>query len=366
MPEQITPFQFMLLVTLFTIGTTILVIPSTLVEYSRQDAWMSVLVGMGMAALLIGLYCKLAGQYPDLDWVALNEKLLGRWLGAAFSLFWVLTALISLPEVLYYMGQFLVTQIMPETPALAFNLIFTVITAIGVQLGIVTLGRAAQIFFPVVAGLFLFLLVMLTPEMRLENLQPVLTTSWSGIMHGSILYASYSAFPLIFLLMIFPSRVSSKDKAGRAFIIGSVLGNVFLLILTTTVVLVIGDSAASEMYPSYVLAKKFNVGGFITRLEVFMAAIWFITLYCKLTLYFYAGAAGLARVLRVSDYRVLVVPLAIIAVILSISVYPDMIYQAEWDGKIWPVYVATSGLLFPALLLLVSLVRNRLVRKKTP
>lgn len=366
MSEQITTFQFLLLVTLFTIGTTVLVIPSTLIEYSQADAWVSVLVGMGIGVLLVGLYCKLAGQYPDLDWVALNEKLLGRWLGAACSLFWVLTALISVPEVLYYMGQFMVTQIMPETPALAFNLIFAVITAIGVHLGVVTMGRAAQIFLPVVIGLFLFLLVMLTPEMRFENLQPVLSTSWNKIIHGGILYASYSGFPLVFLLMIFPVRVNRKDKAGRAFIAGVVFGGIFLLIITAAAVLVIGESAASEMYPSYVLAKKFNIGGFITRLEVFMATIWFITLYCKLVLYFYAGTAGLARILRVSDYRVLLVPLTIISVILSVSVYPDTIYQAEWDAKIWPFYVATSGLLFPALLLLISLIRKNLLRKKTP
>lgn len=359
MSDKITPFQFMLLAAMFTIGTTILVIPSTLVHYAQQDAWISVIVGMVMSALLIGLYVKLAGQYPGLDWISLNEKLLGRWAGTACSLFWVIAALQSVPEVLYYLGQFMVTQIMPETPALAFTCIFTVIIAIGLQFGMATLARAAQIFFPILAALFLFLIVMLTPEMRVENIQPILQTSWAKIMHGAIMYFSYSGLPLIFLLMIFPSRITRKDKAGQAFVAGAMLGGVFLLVITMTAVLVIGESAANEAYPSYVLAKKFNVGGFITRLEVFMATIWFITLYYKLVLYFYAGAAGLARILRVSDYRVLVTPLAIIAVILSIIVYPDTIYQAEWDAKIWPVYIATSGLLLPVALLLVSWLRKK-------
>ena len=67
------------------------------------------------------------------------------------------------------------TQVMSETPIQAVNLIFAIVVVMGVRLGLETLVRAAEIFFPWIIMLFIILVICLLPEIQIEKLQPMFT-----------------------------------------------------------------------------------------------------------------------------------------------------------------------------------------------
>lgn len=48
------------------------------------------------------------------------------------------------------------------------------------------------------------------------------------------------------------------------------------------------EITARQVYPSYIFAKKINIAHFLERIEAIMAGIWFLTIFFKLTLCFYA------------------------------------------------------------------------------
>lgn len=57
--------------------------------------------------------------------VEIIEALLGKWLGKTISLLLIVTLFLSGPaSALYDVGNFLTTQIMPETPAQSVNILF--------------------------------------------------------------------------------------------------------------------------------------------------------------------------------------------------------------------------------------------------
>ncbi len=68
----------MVLVILFTIGTSILTMPSGLASVAKQDGWIAAIIGVGVGLLNIWLYIKLFQQFPSMTLVQLNEKLLGN------------------------------------------------------------------------------------------------------------------------------------------------------------------------------------------------------------------------------------------------------------------------------------------------
>lgn len=138
---KINPYQFLVLVTLFSLGTSILIIPSVLAEGAKQDAWIAAIFGILMGILIIWLYCLIAQWFPNLSLVQISEKILGKWIGKAVSLLFVAMAFIYAAGLLYYSGTFLNLNLMPNTPMIALNLLLGGAIVIGVRLGIETIAR---------------------------------------------------------------------------------------------------------------------------------------------------------------------------------------------------------------------------------
>jgi hypothetical protein len=76
------------------------------------------------------------------------------------------------------------------------------------------------------------------------------------------------------------------------------------------------------------------------------------------TLFFYSGVTGLSELLKLSDYKKIVLPLALIVFIMTGVVFPNDIYNLNWLGMVWIPYSATMGFLIPLLLLIVYAVKK--------
>jgi spore germination protein KB len=356
---KISVRQFVVLVVIFTIGTTILIGPSGLAADAKQDAWLAAILGVALNLLVVCLYNRVSDYFPDMTIVKYNEKVFGKWLGKLISLFFILFSFIGAATVLFDLGNFINTQVMPETPIQAINIIFATVVVMGVRLGLETIVRAAEIFFPWIVMLFIILVICLLPDVQIEKLQPIFTVGGKPLIKAALLVASTSSLPFIVLFMVFPVHVNQFRKAKKAFLVATLIGGVFFVTITFLCISVLGAQITERhMYPSYALAKQINIGNFLQRFEILIAGIWFLTVYFKTTLYFYCFVMGLAQVLNIKDYRPIVLPLGMILVVYSLVVYPNVAYMTEFDTKAWVSYALTIGLLYPLLILSVTVIRK--------
>ncbi|MFC4810178.1 GerAB/ArcD/ProY family transporter [Paenibacillus sp. GCM10023250] len=350
---KISARQLAILTLLFSLGSSILIVPSGLTAIAKQDGWISAVIGVGVGALLIGLYIVLATRYPGQTLVQFAEQILGTWLGRLvgllfFSFYFLLASL-----VLRNVGDFITTIVMPETPIQIVHLLFIMAILMGASLGLEVIARTAEIFLPWILTMLLLLIVFLLPQIQFDRVQPVFEAGTKAILHGSLSVISIPYLELTVFLMIIPAV--NKPKIGMPFLKGAVLGGLVIIVITLLCVFVLGwDFASRHTFPSYTLAKKIQVGEFLQRIEVLVAIIWFLTIFFKLSLSFYAALLGFAQVLRLQSYRPMIVPFGILMGILSILVYPNIVYFRVFAGEIWPFYSATFGLVLPLLLLVVS------------
>ncbi|KQU19509.1 spore gernimation protein, partial [Bacillus sp. Leaf13] len=270
-------------------------------------------------------------------------------------------------KLLFYVGSFLTTQIMPDTPIEAINILFACILIMGIRLGLEPLARSAELLFPIFVFLFIVLAasIFLPPvQFKFENIQPVFETGIKPMIHAVFLFTSIFSLPLIVLLMIFPVSVNQPKAAEKNFFIGILIGGICLIIIIALTILVLGaDSSARQTYPSYLLARKLNVGDFLQRIEAIMAIMWIITIYFKMAFYFYATVIGLAQTLNMKDYRPLTLPFGMILVSLSLLIHPNVVHSATFDKEIWPLYASTYGLVLPILLLAINVFRKKIHQK---
>lgn len=356
--------QATLLIMFFSIGTTILIIPSGLAADAKQDAWIAAIAGGLMGMLVVWLYSAVSKNMADMNLVEYNGILFGKWLGTLFSLAFVFFCFIGAATLLFYVGNFLTTHILIDTPIQYIQALYVSIIVMALRLGIGTLARAAEVFFPWFFVLFIILCICILPEMKLQNLQPVLGSDMKSILRAGLSLVGTAVLTMVTLFMVFPSCVNNRERLGRALFTGTAVAGFCMILITLLSISVLGaETSARHMYPAYALARKINIGNFLQRMEAILAGMWFLSIFFKITLYSYGCVSGLGRILKLKDYRPLTLPFGIILVVYSQVVYPNVAYMAEWDSTVFLPYVMVFGLVYPLILAVAAFVRRRLPGK---
>lgn len=362
--QIISPSQFSIVVFMFTVGSSILLLPSPLASISKQNSWLSGIFALGIGLLLVWLYILLWKRFTTRNFVEYCESVLGVWLGKFICILFFLFSLLLTSLVLRNIGDFMTTQIMPETPLAAIHIFFLLVVIVGARYGLETVARISELFFPWVVMLFLFLLITVIPQAKIINIQPFLEGGIKTVIKGSFPFIGTPLLELVLFLVILPS-VEQKSAAAKGFFIGTLLGGGILIIITALSTLVLGLPITTlSIYPSYILAQKINIGNFLERIEAVLAILWMMTIFIKTTICYYTSIISLSQILRLSDYRSLLLPMGPVVIFLSIVSYPNVAYFITVIGKTWFPFALSFGLFLPLLLLAVDWMRSLLGKRK--
>lgn len=356
---KINSRQLKILAMLYTLGSAILIVPSGLTAASKQDAWIAAIVGCALGLSLLLLYNALGTRYPEQTLIQYSQVVLGRWAGTAVGILYFLFFFLLSSLVLRNIGDFITSITLPETPIQAVHIMFLLIVIIGARLGLEVVARASEIFFPWILLLLLVLVICISPQIHAYKMLPMFEEGIKPILKGSLSILGIPYLELVVFLMLYP-YINKVGKAGKALFTGALFGGIVLIVITMMCILVLGaDFTARHAFPSYTLAKKIHFGEFIQRIEVFMGITWFLTIYFKLIICFYASVLSLAQLCKLRSYKPLTLPMGLILIVLSLIVYPNIVYFRNFASKIWTPYALTFGLALPLLLFIVSSIRNK-------
>lgn len=361
--EKIRESQFTILVTLFTIGTSILLVPGIVTIYAKQDGWLSSVLALLLSLPLIFMYNKLASAFQGGDFFTYINSILSKWLGKIIVLSFIIYNIILFALLIRQVAHFAVTQSFPETPMGVIIALFMLIVITGSRYGIETLARSGEILIPWVFIIFLILLVTLIPELKTEQLFPILEKGLKPVLLGTYAQLSLPYLELFLFLFIIPYS-NDPQKTGKAFYKGVILGGIVIILITLYTILVLGyEAVARNEFPSYSMSKTISIANTIERIEAILAAIWFITIYMKITLIFYCTTLCIAHLFNVKDKKVLMYPLGLILLFLTLYISPNIAHFNEFIMKIWPLYSMTLGMLIPLLLIAIATVKRRQKRR---
>ncbi|EON72336.1 GerAB/ArcD/ProY family transporter [Lysinibacillus sphaericus] len=280
--QIISSRQFTIITLLYSIGTGILIIPASITKDIKQDAWIVAIIGVVLSLLLVKLFISLADRTPTLTFVEANEKILGKFFGKFTAIGFISLTFLSAGELLYFIGIFMKTEVMPETPTMAFALLFSIIIVFATYLGIEVFARSAEILFPMFMFIFIIFVVCISPEVDIKNIQPIFEASSKSMASSIVLFMSIFSFPLVVLLMIFPSTVNVHKSAKKGYYIGTIIGGMVLIIIIALSILVLGSTnTAQRAFPSYALAQRISIGNFLQRIEIVMAFMWLCSIYIR-------------------------------------------------------------------------------------
>lgn len=337
------------------LATAILLVPSITFKFAERDMWLSPIWASLTGLLTVYIAVQLNKFYPKENIVQYSEHILGvipgKVLGFIYLFFYMHITSIMFREY----AEFVIGNFLPKTPMIVIIASLAVVCAYAVHGGVEVLGRAAQMFVPIIMLLLALMNILIIPDLELKNMFPLLEHGIMPSIMGSLTpQAWFSEFLLISFLLPF---LRDREK-GRKWGMISVLVVMLTMVVTNfTSLFLFGGITAGITYPVMSLAKLISIADFITHLESLVMALWVAGTFLKISVFYYVIALGTAQWLKLTEYRAMIFPLGLLLVGFSIWSAPnlqELAYFISITGFFELVSVQTA---IPILLLLVAVIR---------
>ncbi|PYE48431.1 endospore germination permease [Paenibacillus barcinonensis] len=356
---RLTVRQLASLMFLCTIGEQILVFPSMITSYAQQDAWISSLVGVAGGTGVLMIMLAVYNINPRLNLIEHVLRILGPWIGASVSVFYLFYFLISSSTFIREMGDFVGSEILKNSPLWALHLTFIFALAWGLHSGLSNIGRTGEAFLPLVVLFLIILVLCLLPKAELENVKPVLGQGLLSPFKGFIAVLTYPYCEMCIFMMILP-YTERRPHLKRDFLLMGMIGGLLLTLTLSICLLVMGPFMTQHnWFTSFNLSRMINIGNFLQRIEAIMASVWVIAVFFKSVLFFYSFALGLAHLFRLCSYRILILPSSLLILALSILISPNETFYLKVIIPYWIDWDLTCGIFLPLLLLLIHHMKLR-------
>lgn len=353
--EAISPKQCMLLLAGFVIGTALLLVPTTMIQIARQDAWLTpiltVIPGLGLVAVLAALN----SLYPGQSLVQYSVSILGL-PGKLIGLLVVWFALHLSTLILRTVGEFVSMVMLFETPTPIVHLIVVLVTAFGLTLGIAAIARTFSILL-LLNFLFILALELFTlPHADFGQLQPILSDGLVPVIQASLHLTAFPVGEILLFGMILFNLKSTQFRTtflhmGAGLIMAAFVG----IIIFERAITTLGVERTSKTLFA-VVAIMGSVPGSRLFLPIF-ASSWFIFSLCQFFICYYAFVVGTAHWFKLSDHKPLIFPAGALIVALTLIIF-NPVEKIKFSTVIWPLYALPIEFGIPLLLLIVALVRK--------
>lgn len=261
---------------------------SNLLHLAKQDAWISILVGVLLGLIPLGLFLYISNRYPNDTIFSLNKKLFGHCIGKIINFVLTFGVAISVITTFYNLIGFISSQYLNKTPTLAIAIMFFLAITYILTKGITIISRTHVVLLYFGILLFLFATLGLLKEADFDNLKPILEFGWSPIFKGSMSFIAFNILPLFVLSSIPKNNVFETKHYNRNIIITYFLSSITLLATILSIISVFGPHLALlYQYPEYHALKLISINGFITRVEGIIALHWLFDLFAFIVMGLY-------------------------------------------------------------------------------
>lgn len=357
---KISAYQFFILIIFFELGTA-LFLPVGIT--AKQDIWLALLVGMAGGFCLYLVYYGLYSYYPEIPLTEYAQKILGKALGRILAFLYVLYFMYLAARVVRDFGELLVIIFFPDTPLFIVNFLLVLVIMYTVSKGIEVLARTGEILFPLVIFIFLsgLLLISVTGIIQLENIKPVLEEGYLRVLKTAFTETLYFPFGEVLVFAMILPYLNRPKKAKQTGLFALGISGLVLALTKGINASVLGVNLVQRSdFPLLSAIQTIEVAGFLERLDIFFLLTTLITVFFKVSVYFYAAVTGAANLFAIKKSSQLVYQFGAVLLFLSITMasnYPEHIREGL---HVVPMYMHLPfQVIIPILFLIIAFFKNR-------
>ena len=330
--------------------------PKRLILNSGNAAWIQIiyvsLIMLGIFYITVFAY-KRCGNKSILD---LSDKIGGKPAKAFVGLLVIFVLFINVASTMRSYPDMVKMVLLPDTPNEMILLVYALVIAAAVYLGIDSIARIHAILVPIVLGIMLVFFVFLLPHAKIYNLYPLFGNGAGRIFgRGSVAIEFFDDILVLNILLPYIKNVSDAKKAGgRAIVICS-----FAAFLVMLMYGLIYPYPSSEKFiiPIYQLTRLLGIGDFFQRFEAFFEFVWSLAVFLYSSLYIAVICIVLRESFGLKYEKPLAVPVIAIITILS----ADIQNTQEMAEKHWYIIAITciTAFVLPCLMAIIYKIKMR-------
>lgn len=355
---RISNRQAVLLIVSTILPTSVMFLPAIIYKEAAQDSWMSVILVTAYGVIAGAIIAGLGMRFPDRTIVQYGELVAGRVLGKAIGLLYAVYFLYINTYIVREFAEFLITMFMPETPLLVFSAGIVLASAYAIRCGLEVLARANEIALPVALALLLFIVALISPEMRFENFTPVLEKGILPVLKGAYRPAAIWFAETFVMVMLIPYLNRPQQAKGTIFR-GIVIVGLFQLIITVAATATHGARMARLHFPTLIMARQISIADLIERVEPFVMLIWVLGGFVKVGVFYYCCVLATAQWLNLKEYKALVLPTGVLLTVLSMVLWENVLELTRQIAEILLPMAIPIQVGLPLLLLAAARLRGK-------
>lgn len=259
-------------------GASSLLLPGMLAKVAGTDG----IFCIAAAALLTILYVWVLGRVLERmqgDYYTYLKQMVGSFAGDVLMIFYLFFFLLLGAFLLYQLTGLVRAWLLPEGSYGLICILLLVLAGYATMRGIEGRARIYEILFWFLLAPLLYMLTLAAKEVDTNYWTPVVNTSPENFGQG-ILIVSAFFLPVCFILFLKP-HCSNVKKLGRC--VKGAVGIVAVLNMAVYLIL-LGNfqvkTTAVLKRPVITLMSMVKLpGGFFARMDAFMTAIWFFSLF---------------------------------------------------------------------------------------
>ncbi|WP_458414512.1 GerAB/ArcD/ProY family transporter [Schinkia sp. CFF1] len=365
---KISGLQLFWITISFLTGNLLLLTMEPLAYFAKQDAWVSFILASLFGLLIVFIFTKVRLLYPKQNLIELSKSILGKWLGIIVIISYLIQLFTVLGNILGEFAVFTITILLPKTPTWILLLtILMLIIYLTFSSGIEGIARCSEVFGPIIIFLVIILTLFSIQNMDLKRILPVFVdNSPIAILKGSLY--PFSIIGESVLLVILLTFTDHPKEGGKKIAWGLLLSTGIGTIVTMAVLLTLGPGLAAKLtYPFFDMVRYINLLNFVQNLEIVTVLAWILSVFIKLSVYFFMACYGTAGFCKIKDWRKLVWIVAPFSFILAYYFSKENLQGLTFLSNFWVPYILPINMVgIPILLWIVGSLRNKGKAKKHP
>lgn len=352
MKTVISPYQTALILIFTILATSIITLPSLLINNAANDSWLSLIIIALITIITALLYAKLAQKMQRIDLINYTRKIFGNFLTIPIALLTIAVFLLLAGTVIRETAEVMQNAYMPMTPLRFFNITIILTAAYIVFHGIEVLGRSLEVFFYLFLMFLIFILLVLVTDLNPENLRPILANGYTPVFKSSILGLTF--FNEIFLVLIIAPQITTKGKILKPTLYAILISTIIFITIILFIIMIFGSEMAKELsFPFVTLVsypKKLMV---IERFDPLFILFWIAGGIYKTAIFFYAATYTAQKLFKKSTYYIFIIPFIVILFYISFNYFQNYAQLTSFIKKSTP-YFFSFFIIYPLLLLIAS------------
>lgn len=327
--KKITFLQLLMIMMLFNGLLSHVIVNPLLLDYSRRDAWISVI----LAGLVFIPWCTTLSYLIHKS----GGKSLQAWLADRTHPFiaWMFIAPIIIQ--LYLIGFMTVTQTalwtvsnyLPNTPQFVLILTLIIVSFIAAFNGIRTIAICSGILLPIVAGLGYFVSFSNTSNKNWTLLMPIAEHGWGPILHSAIF--AWSVFVELYLILLLQHEIETKIRTWHVMLLGAIIVYITLGPIVGAITEFGPIEAAKQLVSPYEQWRLVKIGNYIEHVDFLSVFQWLAgaTIRVSLPAYLIAELLPLRTQRARSIFLSLLALSYIVLTMLHNKYFPFYLYNFE-------------------------------------